>query len=345
MIRIQNIYYMLAYAYEILQSNGYASCGSESFENAADLLAAILCRGVTIQLKRGLGRAYREETDRLRCVRGKIDVTQSVKHQTLRQRQLVCTFDEFSVDSPMNRVLKATMELLLRAEVSKERKKELHKLLAYFSEVSSVEVGSLTWSFRFDRNNRSYQMLIAICDLVVRGLLQTSGDGSMTLLKFFKEDTMCRLYEKFLLKYFQKHYPEYHPASTRIGWALDDGVDGMLPVMQSDVMLTKADKTLIVDAKYYEHATQARFGTHTLHSDNLYQMFTYVKNRAAGGGEVSGLLLYAKTDEVELPKGMYQMSGNRIGAQVLDLGCPFERIRAQLDAIVAEWMVGCQEGA
>ena len=77
MIRIQNIYYMLAYAFQVLQERGYESCGTEEFENTADLLSAILVKGVSTQIKRGLGRTYIEETEPLRCLRGKISVTES----------------------------------------------------------------------------------------------------------------------------------------------------------------------------------------------------------------------------------------------------------------------------
>ena len=65
MIRIQNIYHMLAYAFQILREQGYVSCGTEEFENTADLLSAILAKGVTVQIKRGLGRTYIEETEPL----------------------------------------------------------------------------------------------------------------------------------------------------------------------------------------------------------------------------------------------------------------------------------------
>ena len=58
MIRVQNIYYMLAYAFHILREQGYESCGTEEFENTADLLSAILAKGVAMQIKRGLGRTY-----------------------------------------------------------------------------------------------------------------------------------------------------------------------------------------------------------------------------------------------------------------------------------------------
>lgn len=46
MIRIQNIYHMLAYAFQILREQGYANCGTEEFENTADLFTAICLQKV-----------------------------------------------------------------------------------------------------------------------------------------------------------------------------------------------------------------------------------------------------------------------------------------------------------
>ena len=48
MIRVQNIYYMLAYAFQILHEQGYKDVAAEEFENAAELLSAILCKGVSV---------------------------------------------------------------------------------------------------------------------------------------------------------------------------------------------------------------------------------------------------------------------------------------------------------
>lgn len=338
MIRIQNIYYMLAYAFQILREQGYASCGTEQFENTADLLSAILVKGVSVQIKRGLGRTYIEETEPLSCLRGKIDLTESIKQQTLIKQQLVCTYDEFSVDSYMNQVLKTTMEMLLRYDIPKTRKKELRNLLLYFKDVGTLDIYNINWNFRFNRNNQSYQMLMSVCYLVIKGLLQTTADGTVKLMQFLDEQRMCRLYEKFILEYYKKHYPQIKTAASQIGWALDDGISAMLPTMQSDIMLTYGEKTLIIDAKYYGHTTQKQYDVHTLHSNNLYQIFTYVKNKAVAGGEVSGMLLYAKTDEAVLPNNSYMMSGNKSSVKTLDLDCEFSEIAAQLNAIADDFM-------
>ncbi|MEE1046352.1 MAG: 5-methylcytosine-specific restriction endonuclease system specificity protein McrC, partial [Clostridia bacterium] len=42
MIPIQNIYYMLSYAFQVLKEQGYKNVATEHFENMADLCAAIL---------------------------------------------------------------------------------------------------------------------------------------------------------------------------------------------------------------------------------------------------------------------------------------------------------------
>lgn len=95
------------------------------------------------------------------------------------------------------------------------------------------------------------------------------------------------------------------------------------------------------DAKYYEHTTQTQYDKHTLHSNNLYQIFTYVKNKEyelrEEQHEVAGMLLYAKTEEEIQPDQKYKMSGNRISVRTLDLNLDFSEIRKQLDGIVEEY--------
>ena len=337
MIRIQNIYHMLAYAFQVLREQGYAGVATEEFANTAELCAAILVRGVSSQLKRGLGREYIDRTDTLSTLRGKIEVSESVKTRSVLRRQMVCSYDEFSVDTRMNRILKATMVLLVRSDIGKARKKELKRLLVYFGDVGDVDLATVDWHMRFDRNNQTYRMLMNVCWLVAKGLLQTQADGSSRLMDFLDEQRMSRLYEKFILEYYRREHPELNAGAPYIVWVLDDGFDDMLPAMHSDITLARGNTVLIIDAKYYSHTTQQQFDKSSVHSGNLYQIFTYVKNKeaelASVPHEVSGMLLYAKTDEDMQPDGVYQMSGNQISVKTLGLDMPFGDIKQQLDEI------------
>ena len=340
MIPIRNIYYMLSYAFQVLREQGYKNIETEQFDNVAELCAAILSRGVSLQLKRGLGREYIENTDPLSSVRGRIEISESIKTQSLMKKQLVCSYDDFSENSYLNRIIKSTMELLLHSDIAPSRKKELRKLLVFFNNIDLLDVHTINWKIQYNRNNQTYRMLISICFLVIKGLLQTNTDGTTRLMDFLDEQRMCRLYEKFILEYYRREFPQISASASQIPWALDDGIGEMLPVMQTDIMLSRGSQVLIIDAKYYSHTTQTQYDTQTLHSGNLYQIFTYVKNKEADMGDaphsVLGLLLYAKTDELVQPDSTYQMSGNRISVKTLNLDCEFSEIAMQLDEIVID---------
>jgi len=338
MIRVQNIYYMLAYAFQVLHEQGYKSVATEDFQNTAELLSAILCRGVSIQIKRGLSREYVTREESLSCPRGRIEVSESIKAQTIRKKQLICSYDEFSVNAYPNRIIKTTMELLLRADITKSRKKEIRKLLVFFAEVAPLDYHCINWNLQYNRSNQTYRMLISICQMAIKGLLHTQADGTTMIMDYADDQTMAKLYEKFILGYFQREHPEIKAYSPQISWQVTDGYRDLLPTMQSDIVLTSKDahRTLIIDAKYYSHNMQMKtpYMSQTIHSGNLYQIFTYVKNWDAGTEEsVAGMLLYARTDDALQPDNDYQISGNRISVKTLDLNCEFALIAAQLDSI------------
>ena len=339
MIPIKNVYYMLSYAFQVLNEQNYKNIATEQFHNTAELMAAILEKGIKVQLKRGLCKEYIPQVAALTSLRGKIDITESIKTQAMLRKQLICTYDEFSVNCTMNQIVKSTVELLLHSKISKQRKKNLRKLMLYFDEVELIDLHTINWNIKYNRNNQTYRMLISICYLVVKGLLQTQVDGHTKLMDFFDEQRMCRLYEKFILEYYRKEYNGQIIANaSQISWQLDNEEKSMLPIMQSDIMLQRDGKILIIDAKYYTHSTQVRFDNHTLHSGNLYQIFTYVKNKEYELRDkehtVAGMILYAKTDEEIYPNNIYQMSGNQITVKTLDLNLPFAEIAEQLDTIV-----------
>ena len=338
MIPIQNIYYMLSYAFQVLNEQGYKSVATEHFENVADLCAAILIKGMSKQLKRGLLKDYIPKCEPLTALRGKMEISETLKTNSIIKRQVVCSYDEFSENAYMNRIIKTTMLHLIVSDIDKSRKKGMKKLLVYLSNVELLDIHSINWNLRYDRNNQTYRMLVSICYLVLKGLLQTQSDGTTKLMGFLDEQRMHRLYEKFILEYYRKEHPELTVGAPQIPWQLDDDYNDMLPVMQSDIVLEKDGHVLIIDAKYYAHTTQSRFNKTTINSANLYQIFTYVKNKQEELKDrqvtVSGMLLYAKTDEQIVPDNTYQMSGNQISVKTLDLNCGFDKIREQLELYV-----------
>lgn len=341
MIRIRNIYYMLAYAFQVLNEDSYASIATEEFDHINDLFAAILAKGIANQIKRGLGKEYICQTNTLSSPHGKINVSASIKQLTILKKQLICEFDEFSENAYLNQILKTTAMLLIHSgNMHIQQKKALKKVMLFFDTVDTVDPNSILWScIRYHRNNTTYKMLINICYLVMNGLLLSTRNGSQKLSTYLDDQKMHKLYEKFVLEYYKKHYPQFGAASSHIEWNIDDGTIAFLPIMKTDITLQYKGKTLIIDTKYYEHTMQANrfFDSKTMHSNNMYQIFTYVKNKdVQATGNVRGILLYAKTDEDITPDNDYMISGNKISVKTLDLNTDFTIIKKQLDGLVKE---------
>ena len=339
---------MLAYAFKVLRQSNYSNVATEDFENIHNLLAAILSKGISQQLKQGLYREYIDNSDDLNVLRGKLNIAGTIKSQIQHKRVLSCEYDELSEDNIFNQILKLTATILIKnCNVDAEYKSELKKLMLFFTGVSDITVSNIMWStLWFQRNNQSYKMLMNICYLVIDGLLLSTQDGEYSMADFIDDQHMHSLYESFIREYYRYHYGnEVSVSASFVDWDVPEGSEGieLLPKMKTDITLQKGDKTLIVDAKYYSRTMQHHFDSNTFHSANMYQIYTYVKNFDKNHtGNVSGMLLYARTDEAIQPDNEYMIGGNKIGIKTLDLNCDFKLIAAQLDAI-AEQFFGVHE--
>ena len=342
-IFIKNIYYMLAYAFQVLRQENYDDVAAEEFDDIQDLFAAILARGVSQQLKQGLHREYMTKREDIPLMRGKLDIYGTIRNQIQRKKILSCEYDELSVNNIFNQILKTTLSILIRdSGVQQSHKADLKKVILFFNEVDAVEPSSIRWDkLMYRYNNKNYEMLMNVCYFVLDGMLQTTDKGDYKLVSF-SDEHMHKLYEKFVLEYFKRHHSYLSEArAAQVKWNLaadtDESLIRFLPIMQTDIFLRYKEQVLIIDTKYYSHTMQMQYDKATLHSGNMYQIFTYVKNQdTANTGNVSGMLLYAKTEEAITPDCSFVMGGNKISVKTLDLNKEFKLIAAQLDKIVED---------
>jgi len=346
-IFIKNIYYMLAYVFTDLHQDKIVDVAGEAFENIYDLFTAILALGIGRQLKQGLYLEYVEHRESLPVLRGKLDLQGTIRNRIAQRQQVACEYDELSEDILFNQILKAAMVLLLRQKSQQKDtdtyKDMLRKDLPYFAAVRDISLLQVPWGrLQFQRNNRSYRLLLGVCQLLAQGMVQNEEDGTLRLDTFKDQKALHYLYEKFILNYFRKHWPELNAGAPEIKWALDDEEKAFLPMMLSDVMLEYKDRTLILDAKFYSRTLQYSYDRGTVHSHNLYQVYTYVKNYQDLNPEkkVDGMLLYAHTDEAVQPNVSYRIHGNTLSVGTLDLGQEFEVLRKTLDDIAVRLKAG-----
>ena len=332
-IPIKNIYYMLAYAFNVLNHKDYKKLQGENFENIYDLLASVLIRAVGSQIKLGLHREYIEEQNELLGVKGKILLNDTIRTQTLVKNRLVCSFDDFNHNILMNKIIKTIFIDLIKCDkLNSDIKKDIKNLTLFFAEIDAVELWSVAWdSIKFNRNNSSYKLIMDVCYLIFKGLLANENEGSLKFTTFIEDRQMSTLYEKFVLNFYKTECAwEVDARSEFIDWEITSGeVLSLLPKMITDISLysKKSNKLLIVDTKFYPKALQINFDHETFISSHMYQIYSYVQN-SNFAGEVSGMLLYPTVD-YSLDK-CTEIHGNKIYVKTLNLNKEFDCIKKQL---------------
>jgi len=144
----------------------------------ADLFARVLINGTNHLLKRGFDRNYVAHTEWTGRLRGKIKFEAIAKTGAITAT-LPCDFGELSYDVLHNQLLKATIHRLIRpATLSRENAEALAGLLRQLSEVSDVEIISrLFGQVQLHRNNRFYDFLMKVCELIHHNMLISETPG------------------------------------------------------------------------------------------------------------------------------------------------------------------------
>ena len=336
---MRNVHHMMAYAFRAVEADGYSSIAGEEFEHFEDLMAAILAHAVGEQRRRGLERDYVRVTEDVRGVRGRVEPLPTAINIARGRVASRCTFDEYSQDTLMNRVIRTALEALLAGGgVSEEYAIGLRASLALLGDVRSLAPSAIDWGrLSFHRNNASYELVMSVCRLVLESSIISEGEGG--LRRYRSTRTLHDLYEKFLLNYYRVHFPRLRPESRRFCRCRDASAPAILPGMRTDVVLESPSTTLVIDAKFYGRILVTDHGKEMLSPAHVNQIENYVAHLAydgAGSGRrYVGMLLYAKTAGEEPRHDAWTSLGNEMWCRTLDLNRDFSNIASTLDGIAA----------
>lgn len=340
-IPIQNLYYLLSYAWDVLPEAELVSADVSPEMRLQDLLASVLRRGVARLLKRGLDRAYVEHVEEIAGVRGRIAVGESLKRTTFNRARAVCRFDELSPDVAHNRIIKSTLRSLAAVRgLDHELALELRELYRRMPDVRETRVTAQ--SFRrvtLGRNTAFYRFLLDVCEIIHRNLLVEEG-GTGTLFRDFTrdDDEMARLFERFLLRFYAHEQTSYAVSAPRFDWEAQGRADHLayLPQMWTDIVLRNETETIVIDAKYYTRALTEHMTKATVRPGHLYQIFSYMSHLARSRPDksaVRGILLYPRTTEtVAVDVALF---GHPFRAVTINLDQPWSMIRSDLLALMA----------
>ena len=102
-IPIENIYYLLCYAWDKLDEKERINISIDDKTELLDLFAKVLINATKMLLKRGIDKNYIDHKEELAGVKGKIQISQTLKSNLLFKQRTICSFDDFSANIISNK--------------------------------------------------------------------------------------------------------------------------------------------------------------------------------------------------------------------------------------------------
>lgn len=231
---LYNIYHMLSYSFQILKEETFCEISERKLGSMGDLIASIMSKGIKKQVAKGLDKQYITKTELLSTMRGSINVSETMKGFTMVQKKLVCDYDEFSVDSYMNRILKSAATYLINSDdIKPELRIELSRNMIAFAEVSDIDTHSINWSqLVYHKNNQMYKMLMNLSYIVLMSMKKNRNQ----VKSYLESHHMQALYTRFIVEYIRYWYPSVEIELPSVN--IDEAIETPISVFRlSDIYI------------------------------------------------------------------------------------------------------------
>jgi 5-methylcytosine-specific restriction enzyme subunit McrC len=335
-IPIRNLYFLLLYAWDVLEEAALLDVAPGDATNILELFARSLNSGIRHLMRKGIRQDYIARQEEVEGVRGRLLCDQTVRRGNLNRGITICETDYLTADVPINQVLRSTVRLLL---AMKELDNKLHgELLGTYRRLGGITIMPVSLErihrIQLHRNTAFYRFLLNTCELIIRGVGVEDEKGGTTFRGFDEAELLHKVFESFAYNFYRREQHEFEVTRDQIRWVSAFGSPedlNFLPIMRTDVSLSSATRYIIIDTKYYTETLGIRFGKKQIHARHLYQMYAYLSNVRAKCNPsviVEGILLYPKvTEDVSIA---IRINDLPIRVQTVDLTKSGGDIRHQL---------------
>jgi 5-methylcytosine-specific restriction enzyme subunit McrC len=340
-IPIRNLFYLLCYAWDVLDRADELEVGTSDAPDLENLMAEVLASGIEHLLRRGMEQGYVEFREDSKAIRGRVDFQQTVKRFLDRRREAHLVTEELSPDILTNQILRASLAALLRfSTLTTENRERIAGLYHGLRGVSEIKIyGSSFYRIRLHTNNREYRVLMSICELLHRYALADAAGANLRFFDFDRyEVKMRKLFQMFVTNFYRRRQQVYGINAEAFPWhdSMAYHTDEVaMPRLHTDIVMTSPVKKIVVETKYMPQPFHKRFGKTILRANHVNQAFAYMQNVEAwdlSSRPVEGILLYPAVTDSFLLK--WRLFGHSFTAAAVDLNKSWLEIETQLLQLV-----------
>lgn len=347
-IPLRNIWLLFLYAADLVRFRDETSVEAESARNLPELLARLLVRVVQQRLRRNLSRGYQARHAVLSRVRGRIDVLATASGQLLEQGRVACRFEEHTMDTPRNQLVRAALDYLSTMMDAPEVQHEcraLSQMLGRLGVSSQKPSRAALSTDQVGRNETADLLMVSLAKMVFDAVIPSEQLGSThAVVADADVHLVRRLFEKAVANALRIQlqplgWEVQH--GRKLSWPVrqsSDGITEHLPGMKTDIELVHTGQKLklVIDTKFTHIFTDSQYKSEMLRSGYLYQLYAYLRTQegqlyAQGIERSEGMLLHPLCGQTL--DAYVDMQGHRMRFKTIDLMSSAEEFERQLLSI------------
>jgi 5-methylcytosine-specific restriction enzyme subunit McrC len=247
-------------------------------EEDDDLFAALgesLTRHCERALDRGALNGYVHVEEALRTVRGRIRVGDQMTRRPGMLLPLEVAYDDFTVDIPENRILRASVRLMMQVpRLSEGVRERLAHIDSKLDGVSALRLGTHLPAWRESRLNERYAPALRLAEIILRTMSAEAGLGQQVVASFVVN--MATVFEDFVTTALCEAldiYPgetqgqyEAYLDEAEVGYGKGDRVKMFVDIVHS----VDRVPAMVFDAKYKAATSSGAYP-----NADHYQMLAY----------------------------------------------------------------------
>ncbi|MDT3738547.1 MAG: hypothetical protein RO257_03485 [Candidatus Kapabacteria bacterium] len=278
---LKNFLYMMQYAYKIHNIKDYSTSAEHQNFDFLEVLIFIYAKNLMDLLKVNLNRSYIVVEDDSNFLKGSWRLGEQLGRMPHIRHRFLVSYDEFTENNPLNRILKFVTFMLLRISRNSRSQTLLQNILLVYAEVDDISKPGHTYleQVKFSRINQEFKSIFEFAKMF---LLKLVGDYSKTKnTNFSFMFDMNILFEQFIAGFIRRENllsgTKYNNFEMK-----DQKSSGKYISEKPNAFMLKPDISfwengnckLIIDTKYklLDDTDDKKYG---VSQSDAYQMYAY----------------------------------------------------------------------
>lgn len=325
----RNLLYMLSISGDVpVRSRDMAKIANRKAP-LSETLCSLFAKRLLSELLRGINRSYVEKEENIRTFKGRLVINKHLLKNSAHRERFFCRFDEFSSNTPLNRVLKSAARVMTDITCLPATQETLKKCLILMENVNNeMFPEKLFDQVVINRQNIRFQDLYSFSKLILTGYSPTVSAGKTRNFSLLFD--MNIVFERFVAGFIQKYvmnefsdcklFPQaVHNRRYLMQLTKNRGVLSLAPDL---LIKNNSGKNLILDTKWKRTDTGGVAGG--VKNNDLYQLFAYTHRY----GCEKSILLYPKLQDscernFDILNENNELSGKQVCVRFIDLNRNF----------------------